>query len=217
MQRYNLPFAGDFDPMLPAKVRAYLFQRIKRGGEMLYHVSYRAIRGSILYPRIPAQRAYGENNIIKRICFTTTIEKGLTSMPNGGKALKNLLYAAERTLLIPILHIYSINERDIEEGNLLSNEAVFKLVPDAIRNGEVWVINQKVKCKHEIIRVMQADIWQDENPKREELYEVTKINWELLKRLPKESPEKAFKKPRVDLRLILACIDQYMPAEMYSV
>ena len=47
----------------------------------LYHVSYNKVDRFI--PRVPKERAGGENDDIPRICFSDSIEKCIAAKPSG--------------------------------------------------------------------------------------------------------------------------------------
>ncbi|MFB3897535.1 MAG: hypothetical protein ACE14V_14660 [bacterium] len=174
---------------------------------MLYHVSFVKLKSRTLYPRIPKQRADNENNTIKRICFATTIEKALTAMPHGGRALKNLLFISEQLNVFPLLHIYSIDESAIKPSNLLNSVAISPYVPDAEYTGEIWVIRQKVTCDHEIIKVTKADMRSGYDINKNPITEIKYLEWEPLKQIPSTSMETRFKGANIDIRCALATFD----------
>lgn len=118
---------------------------------MLFSVSFEDIEEH--YPRIPKNRIEGEDSTQKRICFTTDVKRGITAMPNGILSMRNLLNFWWESNIPPIFYIYSIDEKTIDKKNIVSTRTLArkKLVPDANIGKEVWVINQNVKCKKEIV------------------------------------------------------------------
>ncbi|MDF2881300.1 MAG: hypothetical protein K0R54_1857 [Clostridiaceae bacterium] len=125
---------------------------------MLYHFSVRKVKK--FYPRIPKCRIEGEDKTIKRICFSTNINRALTTMPSGVLKAKNLIQF-EKSLNFPsIIYLYSLDENSISKENLINSASLVRrnLVPDALMGKEVWVINQDAICKEEIIRITNMDI-----------------------------------------------------------
>lgn len=122
---------------------------------MLYHLSLDRIKGGILYPRVPESRMEGEDSILKRVCFAERLAGCLTAMPDGINIAKNLIALEERVGIPAIFHLYLTDEQKIKKENILPNEILAEkgFVPDARYTGEVWVVNQDVKCEHEIIKL----------------------------------------------------------------
>lgn len=136
---------------------------------MLIHISPVRIPYNTLYPRIPRtiikNNEFSENNLIKRICFSTSIQGCATAMPNGIKTLFNIINLEEKVGLPSIIHVYSIDEKNIDKNNILNDEYLFKnkLVPDVQYTKEHWVINQNVKCNHTVIRLKNFTIEEHES------------------------------------------------------
>lgn len=120
---------------------------------MLYHVSEQRIRQ--FTPRIPKNRIDGEDASIKRICFSDSLEGCIGSMPRGTLIAQNLVYLEQEYEVPALLYVYQLDETTIPKENLLSPRklSVKNLVPDAIPNGEHWVINQPVVAREDIIHI----------------------------------------------------------------
>lgn len=121
---------------------------------MLYHVSIERVINNNFCPRIPKDRIDGENDSIKRICFSKKIKKCITAMPNGIRKIENLILLERTTGLPAIAYIYEIDDKNIAKKNLVSSASLVKnkLVPDAQINQEVWVVNQNVKCQETVVK-----------------------------------------------------------------
>ena len=151
---------------------------------MLYHVSFSEIRGSKLYPRVPNLRGPGEDATIKRICFSSSMEKCITAMPSGGQALKGMLRLSEEGIYLPILHVYTIEEEEIPHENVWGPETVKEFVEDASCTRETWVVNQEVVCCHEMIQVESAEIVKRSDPHGKEIYIVKNVQWTPITQIP---------------------------------
>ena len=79
----------------------------------LYHVSYNKVDRFI--PRVPKERAEGENDDIPRICFSDSIEKCIAAKPSGPTALE----IAEEEGIPVCLYVYSIDTEDYDKHDLL--------------------------------------------------------------------------------------------------
>lgn len=156
---------------------------------ILYHVSFNEIKDGMLYPRVPTSRAPHEDKTIPRICFTDSIENCITAMPGGGRALKNLFLRSKMLPISAILHVYHINSNSIKDGNIAFNSEVAQYVQDAKRTGEIWVVNQKVVCTHQIIEVTNVHIKHGYDRYGRDLYEVKYLEWRPLGELPPNAPE----------------------------
>jgi len=161
----------------------------------MVHVSFTKIRNNVLVPRIPSILAKGEDDKIKRICFCKSLEKALTAMPYSGKAVYELFMLGKDGILDPLLHVYT--PKDIDPCNLLSSDIISSLCPDALFTGEVWVMNQKVKCMHHIIRIKDIEVLAHKDIFDNEVFYVDKISFEFVPRLTSRAPEVVLK-PLID-------------------
>ena len=120
---------------------------------MLYHVSLDLVEKFEL--RVPETSFKDEDNVTKRICFAKTIEGAITAMPYNIHILSGLLNMKDAFGLEPILHIYSIDEKDLRSKDIKdSSELVYEcLVPDANITGEVWVLTDDIKPKLTTIKL----------------------------------------------------------------
>lgn len=177
---------------------------------LLYHVSFKKIRNNILYPRVPDKRSKNEDAHSKRICFADSIEHCLTAMPYGGIALDRLLLIADKTDIDPLLHVYTVDTDQIDHDNFVDTRLLSCFVKDAGITHEMWIINQKVKCHHQIIRVLDADIYKEKDSFNYPLYMVNSIQSEPVKRLNKLAFKNVFHdavKEKIDLRYLLYFVD----------
>lgn len=166
---------------------------------MLYHVSFNEVENNLFYPRMPQKRAPYEDKIIKRICFSPSIEKCIEAMPDGGKALQNLYLTSRDFHIPPILHVYSLDETCIPAVNLVPSTEVTRYVQDAEYSQETWVVNQEVVCEHEIIKVTKTDIRLGLDRYGSAMYSVECLEWEILDTLPPNAPEIIFNKAKQKL------------------
>lgn len=116
----------------------------------LVHVSFEIIDEFI--PRIPKDRADGEDNTIPRICVTTDIVRAINALPNGSLVLHKM-----RVLKLPtIIHVYYL-----KADKVMSNEEVAKHVPDALSSGEMWILEKPksvYRVDYEITDMIQSEI-----------------------------------------------------------
>lgn len=104
---------------------------------------------SIFTPRIPDYRARNEDNIIPRICLSSSLSGCVSAVVWGGANFDNMIIdLGLETKSYPI-KVYEFNSSDIEDGNLVHPEELYEkdLVRDAIVNQEYWVVNQDLKPK----------------------------------------------------------------------
>lgn len=157
---------------------------------MLYHVSVERVKDDLFYPRIPEIRIDGEDDTIKRICFSKKIEKCITTMPNGVHKMKNLILFENEFNIPAIAYIYSIDEETIDRKNKISSSTLVRrnLVRDAIVNQETWIINQNVKCNCELVRVRDVELVLKEY----KCYEGKKVS--VVKRIELESSHEPYER-----------------------
>lgn len=129
----------------------------------LYHIS-KDFKNNIdkFIPRIPRDRAKGENNTINRICVSPTINGCLNGEPSisynmfdyptmeffcphqAMEQLSTLLDHEEKTG-----YLYKVYEFDVDDSKIIKPEFLFenKLVPDALFSKEHWIIKEEVPNK----------------------------------------------------------------------
>lgn len=112
----------------------------------LYHVSFQPV--SLFVPRIPETRAPGENETIKRICFSDSILHALHAIPNAGDILD---YFINQENIPLILYVYSMESDQLADSDWMDWEQVKAYVPDAILTKECWVMRsiktELLNCK----------------------------------------------------------------------
>lgn len=103
-----------------------------------YHVSCDLDHAGLFIPRIPKDRGTDENESIKRVCVSTSIEGALTAIPGGSSDLDTLM-----TTQRGYLKIFKIDTDAlcISKENIISTQALFEqgFVHDAELTGEVWI------------------------------------------------------------------------------
>jgi len=125
----------------------------------LYHISAHLENKEIFHPKIPNYRLKGENEIIKRISVSDSIEGCLTGMPNGGSSLGETLNQTNRLLKV---FEFDLNEVNLAKGSVIPPHILFKngWVIDALRTNEHW-ITQSIKPSNqyliEVIRWEEYD------------------------------------------------------------
>lgn len=88
----------------------------------LYHVSYNKVDRFI--PRVPKERAEGENDDIPRICFSDSIEKCIAAKPSGPTALE----IAEEEGIPVCLYVYSIDTEDYDKHDLFDPITTVRMI-----------------------------------------------------------------------------------------
>lgn len=91
-------------------------------------------------PQIPKYPMQGENTNTERICLCKNVKGCLNAASWGNEGI------ADRGDF-EIYRLYCFDEKDIQEGNLIDTDTLWKeeLVPDAYLTDEVWVVNQNLK------------------------------------------------------------------------
>lgn len=115
----------------------------------LYHVSYNPHQPVQSFcPRIPLQRAHGEDRTTPRFCVSTSLEKCLLASPYTDELFVKDGYIENREVDLMlhesngdefygvpfILYTFHAKEEDI-----LSPEELKELVPDALETDEHWI------------------------------------------------------------------------------
>lgn len=97
-------------------------------------------------PRIPFQRAYGEDNKIQRVCVSNSIENCLNAAPMtdvifepGGYLETNdlSLYISEDNSGVPFV----VYELQADASCVMNPTELSSLVPDALETQEHWIIH----------------------------------------------------------------------------
>lgn len=101
--------------------------------DKLYHVSF--TRVPEFYPRVPNERAQGEDSTIARVCFSDSIENCIAAMPGGVSGLSCL----KRLGINPVIYVY---EALVPENApyLMYPDKVVEYVPDALFTNEHWLL-----------------------------------------------------------------------------
>lgn len=104
-----------------------------------YHISPSLNHTGVFTPDIPSNRSLFENANIPRICVSKTIEGALTSIPNGGSLLDELLGSTFGFLK---LYIIDTDKLNISDDDMVDSEELYikDLVDDANHTDEVWIL-----------------------------------------------------------------------------
>lgn len=181
--------------------------------DTLVHVSFSEVKE--FRPRVPQWRAPRENGKTPRICFCTSKENCLSSMPGGGLALRGMLRLARR--ITPVLHVYHCIPWENKAVRFIHPQRVQKKyqVPDAITYGEWWALDTPA-ITHIIIRVQDAEMVDAIDAKGTPGVLVKRLKYEMLDSLPENSPEQFFARTdfnKYDVRTILDHIGQMTTAK----
>lgn len=112
----------------------------------LYHVSLDLGELNFI-PRVPENRAVGEDDIVPRICLSDSIEGCLSAVPWGGGDLDEKVFSLSYDSSSVLIRVYEFDSEKIAEENLIAPNVLFEedLVRDAVFNGEYWVKNQSIE------------------------------------------------------------------------
>lgn len=105
----------------------------KTMGTILYHVSLEPVTHFI--PRVPENRAPGEDCIQKRICLSTSIESCINAMPGSGASLLCL----QRLGINPVLFVYRVQVHR-NTDYLVYPHQIKQAVCDAEETEEHWLL-----------------------------------------------------------------------------
>lgn len=174
---------------------------------MLVHVSFDEVKSFV--PRVPKERAKGENKTVKRICFSESIEKAVNAIPNGGYALRGMLRRKEVT---PLLHVYFCIVSDNPDVRFIPPETVQKKynVPDAESTREWWALDIP-KLEHRLVKVDKADMANYTDPFGNHGVYIRNLEHDLVKKLPENAPEVWIKGTSLEdygVRTVFACLGQ---------
>lgn len=100
------------------------------------HVSFDTVGRFV--PRIPGERADGEDAAIPRICVTDSVLSSLNAVPAAGNVLENT-----RKINMPlVVHAYYLTPK---EGSVMKPADISGYVPDAMLTGEHWLTAEPEK------------------------------------------------------------------------
>lgn len=146
---------------------------------MLYHVSLDEV--DFFEPRIPSLTLLDEDNTTKRICFSNTLEGALSALQGSIKLYDGLINLSKDYKCPAIIHIYSIDEKDIGSEFIIENKVVSIKVPDAIITGEVWV-TQSIninEMNHNVIILEDFDYKDERFSKNWAIYKINNIAYRI--------------------------------------
>lgn len=124
---------------------------------LLYHVTSDLNHNGVFIPRIPENvEIYDEDETTPRICVSNSIEGCLTSMPNGGDDLSNLLEYCDNKLKV---FVFDTNKLGINDENIINSKLLVDKyrVHDAILTGEHWLLNPVSLTESSIINITSFD------------------------------------------------------------
>lgn len=115
---------------------------------ILYHVCFAEFsEGDIFSPRVPNIRCAHEDNIIPRICLSSSISGCISAVPWGGLGFESTFIETSKGYRSYPIKVYEFDTEDIHEGNLITPKELYEKdwVRDALINDEYWIINQNLK------------------------------------------------------------------------
>lgn len=123
-----------------------------------YHISTNLEHNGDFTPSIPQLRMVDEDSTTPRICVSKSIEGALSSIPNGGSLLYELL---ESTFGFIKVFEFDLDELNIPAKDIIDSNTLFEenLVEDANHTEEVWIctpISIPKKNQH-IIHIYDMD------------------------------------------------------------
>lgn len=122
---------------------------------ILYHVTFDLNSRGIFHPRVPENaHDYDENEDIPRICFSTTLNGCLASLPRGGLDLRNTLKETNGIIKVFQLdtHKYGIPLSSIVPPMVLHTRGY---VDDAWATMEYWLL-QSIQFRPEDIHYLKV-------------------------------------------------------------
>lgn len=149
--------------------------------EILWHVSFDKVPEGRFMPRIPENRInqgeYIENDTIKRVCFSNSIENCINAMPCGGFAALGLNEMKKRDYS-PIFYGYPLfldGEREVLEPS-----EVKKYVYDAEFNKEYWLTSE-IQIKPVVLEMQSLEYSMKETINGPVVPFITKLNYDVFK------------------------------------
>lgn len=155
---------------------------------ILYHVSFDPVKKFDL--RVPKSRCPGEDKKTPRICFSERMELAVSSMPQGGQALRGMLNL--KGMITPILHCYMCADWEQPHGTFLPPDKIKNKVGDAEGTREWWAIKIP-KVNHVIMQVFDATFKESTDKFGNSGVIVTSIDHDVIHELPRNAPEIFFK------------------------
>lgn len=140
---------------------------------ILYHVSLVPV--TRFYPRIPGNRAPGEDSKIKRICCSDSIKNCINAMPGGASTIDCLFRISAK----PVIFVYKMEVPDHEEY-MLDPKQVFPYVPDAISNSEYWLTQSPDDIRELVYHVRELKVKSGHDPYGMPIYHVGQICLDLI-------------------------------------
>ena len=119
----------------------------------LYHVSYDPV--SELIPRVPQHRMIAEDNTVRRICFSTSIEKCIEAKPGGNLPI----YLMFENGFHPLLFVYEIDTDALPAECIIGPTVLHEQfgVDDAIENDEHWIIDTVIHPREIVREVLDVE------------------------------------------------------------
>lgn len=139
----------------------------------LYHVSL--IPVTCFYPRIPGNRASGEDSKIKRICCSNSIKNCINAMPGDASTIDCLFRISAK----PVIFVYKMEVPDHAEY-MLDPKQVFPYVPDAISNSEYWLTQAPDVIRELVYHVRELKVKSGHDPYGMPVYHVGQICLDLI-------------------------------------
>lgn len=129
--------------------------------KLLYHISTNLKHNGEFHPRIPDIRYHDENSSIPRIAVGTSIEKCLSSIPNGGVHLDALLESTYGFIKVFKIDVDKLN---IRRKNIIDSDILYKnrLVGDAEYTEEHWIL-KSFTVPEEDQMIIQLTEWDEYN------------------------------------------------------
>lgn len=138
-----------------------------------YHVSLVPVER--FYPRIPGNRATGEDSKIKRICCSDSIKNCINAMPGGASTIDCLFRISAK----PVIFVYKMEVPDHAEY-MLDPKQVFPYVPDAISNSEYWLTQAPDDIRELVYHVRELKVKPGHDPYGMPVYHVGRICLDLI-------------------------------------
>ncbi len=173
---------------------------------ILYHVSFDPIEKFEL--RIPKNRCPNEDETVPRICFSERLNLAVSSMPQGGQALRGMLKLNKKSkkIITPILHCYMCAEWE-QPGVFLPPEQIKDKVGDAEGTREWWAIKIP-KLNHVMMQVFNAKFRDCTDKFGNKGVMVDSVDYDVIKELPKDAPELLFGGHGFSVRKVMVVADE---------
>lgn len=142
---------------------------------ILYHVSTDLDHDGLFTPRIPSdiEDGDGEDNTIKRVCFSSSIEGCLGSMPDGGRGLRKYIKKRKSNRFVKVFILCVENFT----GTVLSPSSVSNFVEDAYIHQEYWVLHPVRILHYVTLEIIDFDFNKDTNIITNLRYNITEVNF----------------------------------------